>query len=77
MGCVAIAAHLGGSKVLGVIPRALATGDTTGKTVGDEILVSCIQKHINIMIANVDAIIALPSVLELWKKSSKLHHGHN
>ncbi|XVF16952.1 hypothetical protein REPUB_Repub10bG0075000 [Reevesia pubescens] len=60
MGCVAIAAHLGGSKVLGVIPRALAIGNTTGKTVGDEILVSSIHEHINIMIANVDAFIALP-----------------
>ncbi|XVE92424.1 hypothetical protein REPUB_Repub01dG0095900 [Reevesia pubescens] len=60
MGCVATALHLEGSKVLGVIPRALAIGNTTGKTVGDEILVSCIHEHINIKIANVDAFIALP-----------------
>ncbi|XVF16663.1 hypothetical protein REPUB_Repub10bG0051500 [Reevesia pubescens] len=60
MGCVATAAHLGGSKVLGVIPRALAIGNITGKTVGDEILVSCIHERINIMIANADAFIALP-----------------
>ncbi|XVF18372.1 hypothetical protein REPUB_Repub11eG0015900 [Reevesia pubescens] len=60
MGCVATAAHLGGSKVLGVILRALAIGNTTGKTVGDEILVSCIHERINIMIANADAFIALP-----------------
>ncbi|XVF15163.1 hypothetical protein REPUB_Repub09cG0126500 [Reevesia pubescens] len=60
MGCVATAAHLGGSKVLGVILRALATGNFTGKIVGDEILVSCIHKHINIMIANANAFIALP-----------------
>ncbi|XVF34645.1 hypothetical protein REPUB_Repub18cG0076700 [Reevesia pubescens] len=60
MGCVATATHLGGSKVLGVIPRALAIGNTAGKTVGDEILVSCIHERINIMIANVDAFIALP-----------------
>ncbi|XVF12313.1 hypothetical protein REPUB_Repub08aG0105300 [Reevesia pubescens] len=60
MGCVATAAYLGGSKVLGVIPRALATGNTTGKTVGDEILVSCIHERINIMIANTDAFITLP-----------------
>ncbi|XVF28699.1 hypothetical protein REPUB_Repub15cG0052400 [Reevesia pubescens] len=60
MGCVAIAAHLRGSKVLGVIHRALAIGNTTGKTIRDEILVSCIHEHINIMIANADAFIALP-----------------
>ncbi|XVF17313.1 hypothetical protein REPUB_Repub10bG0109400 [Reevesia pubescens] len=60
MGCVATAAHLGGSKVLGVIHRALAIGNTAGKTVGDEILVSRIHERINIMIANVDAFIALP-----------------
>ncbi|XVE95704.1 hypothetical protein REPUB_Repub02eG0122100 [Reevesia pubescens] len=60
MGCVATAAHLAGSKVLGVIPNALAIGNIVGKTVGDEILVSCIHECINIMIANVDAFIALP-----------------
>ncbi|XVF31853.1 hypothetical protein REPUB_Repub17cG0029900 [Reevesia pubescens] len=60
MGCVATAAHIGGSKVLGVIPRALATGNTTGKIVRDEILVSCIHECIKIMIANADAFIALP-----------------
>ncbi|XVE92629.1 hypothetical protein REPUB_Repub01dG0114600 [Reevesia pubescens] len=60
MGYVAIAAHLGGSKVFGVIPRALAIGNTARKTVWDEILVSCIHEFINIMIANADAFIALP-----------------
>ncbi|XVF26556.1 hypothetical protein REPUB_Repub14bG0027600 [Reevesia pubescens] len=60
MGCVATAAHLGGSKVLGVIPRALAIGNIVGNTVGDEILVSCIHERINIMIANADAFITLP-----------------
>ncbi|XVF29501.1 hypothetical protein REPUB_Repub15cG0126400 [Reevesia pubescens] len=60
MDCVATVAHLGGSKVLGVIPRALAIGNTAGKTIGDEILVSCIHERINIMVANADAFIALP-----------------
>ncbi|XVE98491.1 hypothetical protein REPUB_Repub03eG0111200 [Reevesia pubescens] len=60
MGCVATAVHLGGSKDLGVIPRALAIGNTAGKTGRDEILVSCIHECINIMIANADAFIALP-----------------
>ncbi|XVF02311.1 hypothetical protein REPUB_Repub04eG0164600 [Reevesia pubescens] len=60
MGCAATASHLGGSKVLGVIPRALAIGNTAGKIVGDEILVSCIHKSINIMIEDADAFITLP-----------------
>ncbi|XVE95402.1 hypothetical protein REPUB_Repub02eG0094100 [Reevesia pubescens] len=60
MGCIATAAHLGGSKVLGVISRVLAIENTAGKIVGDEILVSCIHERINIMIANADAFIALP-----------------
>ncbi|XVE99171.1 hypothetical protein REPUB_Repub03eG0174300 [Reevesia pubescens] len=60
MGCVATAAHLGGSKVLGVIPRALAIENIAGKIVGDEILISYIHERINIMIANADAFIALP-----------------
>ncbi|XVF04638.1 hypothetical protein REPUB_Repub05bG0101900 [Reevesia pubescens] len=59
IGCVATAAHLGGSKVRGVIPRALAIGNTAGKTVGDEIPVPYIHERINIMIANADAFIAL------------------
>ncbi|XVF01452.1 hypothetical protein REPUB_Repub04eG0090500 [Reevesia pubescens] len=60
MGCVATAAHLECSKVLGVIPRALAIENTAGKTLRDKIMVSCIHEHINIMIANVDTFIALP-----------------
>ncbi|XVF20504.1 hypothetical protein REPUB_Repub12eG0006300 [Reevesia pubescens] len=60
IGCIATAAHLGGSKVLGVIPIALAIGNTARKTVGDKILVSCIHERINVMIANADAFIALP-----------------
>ncbi|XVE96424.1 hypothetical protein REPUB_Repub02eG0220700 [Reevesia pubescens] len=75
MGCVATAAHLGGSKVLGVIPRALAIGNTAGKTVGDEILVSCIHERINIMIVNAYAFIALPGGFGTLKEI--LHPGHN
>ncbi|XVF01090.1 hypothetical protein REPUB_Repub04eG0057700 [Reevesia pubescens] len=61
MSCVATAARLEGGQVLGVIPRALAIRNTTGKTVGDKIMVSCLHECINIMIENVDAFIALPS----------------
>ncbi|KAL9343331.1 hypothetical protein Peur_063762 [Populus x canadensis] len=37
MGGVSIAIFLGGSQVLGVIPKALAKGDIIGKTTGEEL----------------------------------------
>ncbi|XVF18327.1 hypothetical protein REPUB_Repub11eG0012100 [Reevesia pubescens] len=61
MVCAATAAHLGGSKVLGVILRVLAIGNIVGKAVGDEIMVSCIHERMNIMLANTDTFIDLPS----------------
>jgi predicted Rossmann-fold nucleotide-binding protein len=39
MGGVSIAAFLGGSQVLGVVPKALAKGDIIGKTIGEELQV--------------------------------------
>ncbi|XVF17122.1 hypothetical protein REPUB_Repub10bG0092000 [Reevesia pubescens] len=60
MGCVATAAHLGGSQIFGIISRALAMRNIIGKTVGNEIMVSCMHDTINSMIENVDAFIVLP-----------------
>ena len=37
---VSIAAFLGGSQVLEVVPKALAKGDIIGKTIGEELQVS-------------------------------------
>jgi len=37
MGGVSIATFLGGSQVLGVVPKALAKGDIIGKTIGEEL----------------------------------------
>ena len=37
MGGVSIAASLGGSQVLGVVPKALTQGDLIGKTIGEEV----------------------------------------
>jgi hypothetical protein len=34
---VSIAVFLGGSQVLGVIPKALAKGDIIGKVIGEEL----------------------------------------
>ncbi|XVF30625.1 hypothetical protein REPUB_Repub16aG0074700 [Reevesia pubescens] len=59
MGCVTTATHLGNSKVLGVIPKALAMRNIAGKIVWDEIMVSCMHEHMNIMVKNVDAFISL------------------
>ncbi|XVF30890.1 hypothetical protein REPUB_Repub16aG0097100 [Reevesia pubescens] len=59
MGCVATTAQFGGSQNLGIIPRALAMRNIIGKTIGNEILVSCMHERMNIMIENADAFIAL------------------
>ncbi|XVE70274.1 hypothetical protein DITRI_Ditri10aG0059300 [Diplodiscus trichospermus] len=37
MGCVSIAAYVGGSQVLCIIPITLAEGNFVGKTVGEEL----------------------------------------
>ncbi|XVF14413.1 hypothetical protein REPUB_Repub09cG0056900 [Reevesia pubescens] len=61
MGCVATAAQLGGSQILDIFSRTLAMRNIIGKTIGNEILVSCMHERMNIMIANADAFIVLPS----------------
>ncbi|XVF16838.1 hypothetical protein REPUB_Repub10bG0066400 [Reevesia pubescens] len=59
MGCVAAVVHLGGSQIIGIIPRALAMRNNIGKIVGNEIMVSCMHECMNIMMKNADAFIAL------------------
>ncbi|XVF16775.1 hypothetical protein REPUB_Repub10bG0061300 [Reevesia pubescens] len=60
MGCVETAAQLGGSQNLSIILRALVRRNIIGKTIGNEILVSCMHERMNIMIENADAFITLP-----------------
>ncbi|XVF04945.1 hypothetical protein REPUB_Repub05bG0128100 [Reevesia pubescens] len=60
MGCVATAAQSGGNQNLGIIPRAIAKRNIIGKTIANEILVSCMHERMNIMMENADAFIALP-----------------
>ncbi|XVF09627.1 hypothetical protein REPUB_Repub07fG0110300 [Reevesia pubescens] len=60
MGCIATAAQSGGSQNLGIIPRAIAKRNIVGKTIGNEILVSCMHERMNVMMENADAFIALP-----------------
>jgi hypothetical protein len=63
MGGVSIAAFLGGSQVLGVVPKALAKGDIIGKTIGEELQVSTLSNRLNAMFNHADAFIVLPSGL--------------
>ena len=58
MGSVSTAAFLGGSQVLGVVPKALAQGDIIGKTIGEELQVPTMFDRLNAMFNHVDAFIA-------------------
>jgi hypothetical protein len=40
MGSVLTTTFLGGSQVLGIVPKALAKGDIIGKIIGEELQVS-------------------------------------
>jgi len=63
MGGVSIAVFLGGSQVLGVVPKALAKGDIIGKTIGEELQVSTMFDQMNALFNHADAFIALPGGL--------------
>jgi uncharacterized protein (TIGR00730 family) len=82
MGGVSIAVFLGGSQVLGVVPKALAKGDIIGKIIGEELQVSTMFDRMNAMFNHVDAFIALPGGLgileEIFHISSwaQLHIHH-
>jgi len=56
---VSIAAFLGGSQVLGVVPKALAKGNIIGKTIGEELQVATMSDRLNAMFNHADAFIAL------------------
>ena len=60
MGSVLTAAFLGGSQVLGVIPKALAKEDIIGKTIGEELQVSTMSDQMNTMFNHADTFIVLP-----------------
>ncbi|KAF3431774.1 hypothetical protein FNV43_RR26510 [Rhamnella rubrinervis] len=60
MGTISLAAHVGGSKVLGIIPKALTATNITWMTVGTEIQVSTMHERIYKMLEKSDAFIALP-----------------
>jgi len=60
---VSITAFLGGSQVLGVVPKALAEGNIIGKIVGEELQVSTMSERLSVMFNHADAFIALPGGL--------------
>ena len=82
IGCVSIPAFLGGSQVLGVVPKALEKRDIIGKTIGEELQVSTMSDRMNTMFNHADAFIALPGGLgtleEIFHISSwaQLHIHH-
>ena len=63
MGRVSITTFLGGSQILGVIPKALAEGDIIGKTIREELQVSRMSNRRTTMFNHVDAFITLPGGL--------------
>jgi len=63
IGGVSIAVFLGGSQVLGVVPKALANGDIIRKKIGEELQVSTMSDRMNTMFKHADAFIALPGGL--------------
>jgi uncharacterized protein (TIGR00730 family) len=65
---VSIAAFLGGSQVLGVVPKALAKRDIIEKTIGEELQVSTMFDRMNAMFNHADAFIALPGGLGTLKE---------
>jgi hypothetical protein len=79
---VSIAAFLGGSQVLGVVPKALTKEDLLGKKIGEELQVSTMSEQLNTMFKHADAFIALPGGLgtleEIFHISSwaQLHIHH-
>jgi len=63
MGSVSTYVFLGGSQVLGIIPKALAKVDITGKTIGEELQVFTMSERMSAMFEHVNAFIALPGGL--------------
>jgi len=68
MGYVSIAVFLGGSQVLGVVPKALAKRDIIGKTIGKELHIFIMFDRMNTMFNHANAFIALLGGLGTLKK---------
>jgi predicted Rossmann-fold nucleotide-binding protein len=60
---VSTTAFLGDNQVLGIIPKALAKENITGKTVGEDLKVLTMFEQITTMLEHSDTFIALPGGL--------------
>ncbi|TXG48699.1 hypothetical protein EZV62_024574 [Acer yangbiense] len=60
IGCMSKAAHEGGSQILCIIPKALATCGIIRDIVGEEKIISSMNERKAEMLDNVDAFIVLP-----------------
>ena len=65
---MSIAVFLGGSQVLGVVPKALAKRDIIGKTIGEELQVFAMSERLNTMFKHADVFIALPGGLGILEE---------
>lgn len=63
MGAVSQATDIGGSQVLGIVPKALTRGNIIEKTNGEELLITCLHKRLIAKIEHANAFIALPGGL--------------
>ncbi|WP_404855847.1 LOG family protein, partial [Escherichia coli] len=63
MGGVSMGVFFGGSRVLGVVPKALVNGDIIGKIIGEELQVPSKSDRLNAMFNHDDAFITLPGGL--------------
>ena len=61
---VSIVVFLEDSQVLGIIPKALANENITGKIVGDELKVLTMSERIATILEHFDAFISLPISLD-------------
>ena len=68
MGGVSIAVFLGGSQVLGVVPKVLAQGDIIGKIIGEELQVPTMSDRLNAMFNYADVFITLPGGLGILEE---------
>ncbi|KAK0592605.1 hypothetical protein LWI29_022186 [Acer saccharum] len=63
IGCMSKVANEGGSQILCIIPKALATCGIIGDIVGEEKIISSMHERKTEMLDNADAFIVLPNGL--------------
>ncbi|XVE60244.1 hypothetical protein DITRI_Ditri05aG0113000 [Diplodiscus trichospermus] len=77
MGCMSIAAHIGESQVLGIIPTAIVEENFGRKTVGEELRVQPCKKGYGKCLTILMPLLLYQVVLILWNKFFKSLLGLN